>query len=102
MPRNFYRRVEVMFPVESPPLKRQILNQIVPVYLSDNVRARRLQSDGSYNSVEPRKGETRVRSQTELLSSEALLMPRPMTVKDSNDKPNGKTRSKSRKKTRAK
>ena len=102
MPRNFYRRVEVMFPVESPPLKRQILNQIVPVYLSDNVRARRLQSDGSYNSVKPRKGETRVRSQTELLSSEALLMPRPMTVKDSNDKPNGKTRSKSRKKTRAK
>ena len=102
MPRNFYRRVEVMFPVESAPLKRQILNQIVPVYLSDNVRARQLQSNGSYKSVKPRKGETRVRSQTELLSSEALLLPRPMTVKDSNNKSKGKTRSKSRKKTRAK
>ncbi len=38
MPRNFYRRVEVMFPVEAPQLKERILKQVVPIYLRDNVR----------------------------------------------------------------
>ena len=30
MPRNFYRRVEVMFPIESPELKERILHEIMP------------------------------------------------------------------------
>ena len=42
MPRNFNRRVEVMFPVESPKLKERIVKEIVPIYLRDNVRARLL------------------------------------------------------------
>src|SRR5690606_34435386 len=29
MPRNFYRRVEVMFPVEAPELKQRILHEIL-------------------------------------------------------------------------
>ena len=32
MPRNFYRRVEVMFPIESQPLKKRILREILPAY----------------------------------------------------------------------
>ena len=47
MPRNFYRRVEVMFPIESPELKERILHEIVPAYLNDNVKARILQPDGT-------------------------------------------------------
>ena len=39
MPRNFHRRVEVMFPIEAPDLKERILTEIVPAYLRDNVRA---------------------------------------------------------------
>ena len=67
MPRNFYRRVEVMFPVESAPLRKRILNEIVPAYLADNVKARELRSDGSYEHVQPQAGETDYRCQHELL-----------------------------------
>ena len=40
MPRNFYRRVEVMFPIEAPRRSERILEEIVPAYLRDNVKAR--------------------------------------------------------------
>ena len=66
MPRNFYRRVEVMFPIESPQLRRRFLNEILPTYLNDNVKARELQSDGTYVRVKPKDGETYHRCQEEL------------------------------------
>jgi polyphosphate kinase len=68
MPRNFHRRVEVMFPVESPDLKQRILKEIVPMYLHDNLRARRLRPDGSYERLHPASGELGHRSQEELLA----------------------------------
>src|SRR5262249_10524416 len=40
MPRNFYRRVEVMFPIEAPKARERILEEIVPAYLRDNVKSR--------------------------------------------------------------
>ena len=76
MPRNFYRRVEVMFPIESPPLKKQILHELLPMFLRDNVRARRLQSDGTYLRVKVKRGESPFRSQQELLAPDVLLVPR--------------------------
>jgi polyphosphate kinase len=68
MPRNFYRRVEVMFPIESPALKDRVLLEILPAYLRDNVKARVLQADGSQIRLVPRPGETRHRVQEELLA----------------------------------
>jgi polyphosphate kinase len=68
MPRNFYRRVEVMFPVEAPDLRERILKEIVPAYLRDNVKSRLLQPDGSQVRAAPGEGEQRYRSQEELLS----------------------------------
>ena len=38
MPRNFHRRVEVMFPVEAPDLKRRLLDEVIPILLGDNAR----------------------------------------------------------------
>ena len=38
---TFYRRVEVMFPIESRPLRKRLLSEIIPAYLADNVKARR-------------------------------------------------------------
>jgi polyphosphate kinase len=67
MPRNFYRRVEVMFPIESAPLKKRILNEILPAYLKDNCRARMLKSDGAYLRVSPDKGQPAYRCQEKLL-----------------------------------
>ena len=68
MPRNFYRRVEVMFPIDSPPLKKRILRDILPDYLKDNVRARELLTDGTYVMKTPAEGETPFRCQHELLN----------------------------------
>lgn len=68
MPRNFYRRVEVMFPVESQPLRDRILLEIIPAYLRDNVKTRILQPDGTHVRRAPAEGEPRHRVQEELLA----------------------------------
>ena len=44
MPRNFRRRVEIMFPIEDPQLQRRLFDGILGVVLADNVKARELQS----------------------------------------------------------
>jgi polyphosphate kinase len=67
MPRNFYRRVEVMFPIEAPPLRQRILTEIIPAYLADNVKARELAADGTYHRVGPGRGKKTFRCQQELL-----------------------------------
>ena len=53
MPRNFDRRVEVVFPVEDEALKARIIDEILPVYLADNVKARQLRPDGTYERRHP-------------------------------------------------
>ena len=46
MPRNLHRRVEVVFPILDPELRRHFLDTIVPAYTSDNRKARVLGQDG--------------------------------------------------------
>ncbi len=48
MPRNFQRRVEVMFPVEDPAIRARLLDEVLGFYMRDNVKARRLLVDGQY------------------------------------------------------
>ncbi len=52
MPRNLDHRVEVLAPVESDPLKAELLG-ILQTYLSDNVQARDLGPDGVYRRRSP-------------------------------------------------
>ncbi|MEO6952197.1 MAG: polyphosphate kinase 1, partial [Polyangia bacterium] len=52
MPRNFHRRIEVLTPIEDPALKARLLDEVLGIALRDNVKARRLQPDGSYKLVE--------------------------------------------------
>ncbi len=66
MPRNFRRRVEILFPIEDPRLRTRIVDGILGVALIDNVKARELQPDGTYRRVAPPKpGEPSIRSQVE-------------------------------------
>jgi len=66
MPRNFRRRVEIMFPIEDPRLKRRLVDGILAVDLADNVKARELQVDGTYCRVAPpQPGEPTIRCQLE-------------------------------------
>jgi len=63
MPRNFFRRIEVMFPLEDDRLKLRVVDQILPVILADNVKARVLGVDGRYQRVSVSEGAPAVRSQ---------------------------------------
>jgi polyphosphate kinase len=63
MDRNLSRRVEVVFPIEPPDLKRRVIQDILDVSMADNAKARELQADGTYRRVRPRDGEPAVRSQ---------------------------------------
>ncbi len=56
MPRNLDRRVEVLAPIHDRRIARYISEQYLPMYLSDNMKARILQPDGSYTRAE-RTGE---------------------------------------------
>jgi polyphosphate kinase len=71
MPRNFFRRVELMFPVLAPELSARILKEIVPVYLADNTRARVLDADGTFHLLRHGPGETPVRCQLQMLEQAA-------------------------------
>jgi polyphosphate kinase len=53
MPRNFQRRVEVMFPIEDEGLRDRVFDEILGIALTDNVKSRRLGPDGSYARVRP-------------------------------------------------
>jgi polyphosphate kinase len=53
MPRNLDGRVEVLVPIDHPELKATIRDEILFVHLEDNVRARRLRSDGGYDRLSP-------------------------------------------------
>jgi polyphosphate kinase len=70
MPRNFHRRVEVMFPIEAPDLKERILQEVIPIYRRDNERTRVLQSDGMYVRLKPAADEEPHRAQTEFLQTD--------------------------------
>ena len=67
MPRNFFRRVELMFPVLAPELSSRILKEIIPLYLTDNMRARQLDKDGVFHLLHPGPGEMPLRSQIQML-----------------------------------
>jgi polyphosphate kinase len=67
MPRNFLRRIEVMAPVEDPLLRNRLLDEVLGIALRDNVKAHRLQPDGTYARVA--EGPIRVRSQVALLEA---------------------------------
>jgi polyphosphate kinase len=66
MPRNLDRRVEQLFPVEDPQYK-EALWQILTIHLRDNVKARRMLPDGTYERVQPRPGEEILNSQQWLI-----------------------------------
>ncbi len=68
MPRNLNRRVEVIFPVSDARVHDRLVNEILEISMRDNVKARRLLPDGSYERVEVAPGEERINSQAWFLA----------------------------------
>ena len=58
MPRNIDHRVEVLFPIRDRKMIRHIYDEVLPVYFSDNVKARRMLANGSYQR---KRGDDRFR-----------------------------------------
>jgi polyphosphate kinase len=67
MPRNFYKRIEVVFPIEDGNLIDRLKNELLELQLADNTKARLLQPDGTYLLLNPGKKEVPRRSQTEFI-----------------------------------
>jgi polyphosphate kinase len=63
MPRNLFRRVEVVFPVLDATLRNRIIDEILPAYLSDCVKARVLGSDGVYTHAKCATGRKPAQAQ---------------------------------------
>ncbi len=68
MGRNLDRRVETVLPILDPILQHVICDDIMDVYVRDNVRARTLQPNGQYERQSPRPGEPRIDAQQIFLS----------------------------------
>lgn len=63
MARNFYRRIEVVFPIEQEDIRKRITDEILKIYLADNTRAKVLRSTGAYRPVTPNKNEEPITAQ---------------------------------------
>jgi polyphosphate kinase len=55
MPRNIDRRVEVLFPVQDRQMILHIRDDILSYYMKDNIKARKMLPDGSYNRKKSEK-----------------------------------------------
>ena len=65
MARNLDRRIELLFPVEQPALRRRVVEGLEAMF-RDNVKARRLGADGSWRRLKPAHGEEPFRVQAVL------------------------------------
>jgi polyphosphate kinase len=74
MDRNFFRRIEVCFPVLDPRLKKRVINEGLKPYLDDNSQAWEMHHDGGYQMKTGRRGKP-LAAQDALLELLALKRP---------------------------
>ena len=72
MERNFFRRVEIFFPIEDPELKKRIFEESFENYFNDNSQAWLLRKDGSYSLF---KNEKKLHSAQETLLKKFTQQP---------------------------
>src|SRR2546430_2302959 len=77
MQRNFFRRIEVAFPIDDGILRDRLIHEILGGSLADNTKARVLKPDGSYKLLSPKRGQKARRSQVEFLALAAEESARP-------------------------
>ncbi len=72
MPRNLYRRVETLFPIEDEIIRNSIRDEILNIHLKDNVKARRMLPDGTYEPVKRGENEDPFNSQEWLIKNRGI------------------------------
>lgn len=68
MPRNFYRRIEAVFPIEDPDHRARVLD-ILETYLKDTRHARLLRANGAYHKPPSKKGRKLLSAQDTFLQA---------------------------------
>lgn len=66
MPRNINNRVEVLFPVEDRNIIRYLKDDVLAEYQNDNIKARLMKSDGTYEKISSKDGEPALNIQVKL------------------------------------
>ena len=66
MPRNINNRVEVLFPVQDEKIIRYLKDDVLAEYQNDNVKARLMNSDGTYEKVVSKDGNAPLNIQVKL------------------------------------
>jgi polyphosphate kinase len=66
MPRNFFRRVEAMIPIDDPALRARLF-EILEIQVADNTKSWSLTPDGKYERIQPKSGQPPVRAQARLI-----------------------------------
>ena len=69
MPRNFFRRIEVVFPIEDAALRRWMMRDFFALELRDNANAHLLSSDGTYRPAKLRAGQPLFSVQDHLMAT---------------------------------
>ena len=67
MPRNIDHRVEALFPLEDQHLVQRVRDEVLAVHLADNVKARRMLSNGSYVRKTAGDGRRKINAQERML-----------------------------------
>jgi polyphosphate kinase len=75
MDRNFFRRVEISFPVLDAKLKKRVISEGLKPYLDDNSQAWEMDQDGQYQLCSPRRGKPVVAQETLLESLARAQLP---------------------------
>jgi polyphosphate kinase len=70
--RNLNERIEVVFAVPDGRIMSAILENMLKIHLQDNVKSRRLLSDGTYERVKPEKGQEIINSQYWLIENRGI------------------------------
>ena len=81
MPRNIDHRVEVLFPLEGEKLIREIRDELLELYLADNVKARYMLASGAYARKRGAENKKRINVQEVLLARRRLRTSRSKAVR---------------------
>jgi len=82
MQRNLDKRIETLFPLDSPVLQEAVYTRVLLPILADTVNAHELRADGIYYRIQPRSGE-------EPFDSQNWFIAHPLFDEDENDESEG-------------
>jgi polyphosphate kinase len=76
MPRNFFRRIESLFPIEDAALKHRVRTELLGIPLADEAKAWLLRPSGAYRRARPKR-RCPLRSQIEFIKLAGGAPPQP-------------------------